>query len=221
MLDKRLQAIADRIPQHSIVADIGTDHGYLPVELINLNKAKFCYACDIAEGPLNSAKKTIERARLEDKINTILCNGLNKVPTDANVAVIAGMGWMTAKTILEDDFHRLNQFDLIIVQINRDAHLLREWIITNNFNIEFEEVVYHRHYYVIIGFNPKKINTEDYTVLEVYFGKALLNSKNNVTREYFEYLIKKKEAILNKINKDDNYQELLQQITFLSNTIKS
>ena len=155
MKNKRLQAIADCVINDCIMADIGTDHAYLPCELIHSKKAVKCYACDIAEGPLNSAKATIEQERLQDKIEPILCPGLRDVPKDANVAVIAGMGWMTCKIILEDDFDKLSQFDQILIQVNRDVSHLRTWLMNHQFEIELEKVVHDRLFYTILGFNPK------------------------------------------------------------------
>ena len=96
MLSVRLKAIADCVPEGTIVADIGTDHAFLPVELIASGKIERAYACDIGTGPLEHARATVAEAGLQAQISLILTPGLEKVPQDAQVAVIAGMGWMTA-----------------------------------------------------------------------------------------------------------------------------
>ena len=114
MLSVRLKAIADCVPEGTIVADIGTDHAFLPVELIASGKIERAYACDIGTGPLEHARATVAEAGLQAQISLILTPGLEKVPQDAQVAVIAGMGWMTAKEILENDFERLGQFQRIL-----------------------------------------------------------------------------------------------------------
>ena len=124
MKNKRLQAILDCLEGPCILADIGTDHGYLPCEAIRINKAQFCYACDIAEEPLKRAEKTIQNAHMEDRVKTILCPGLTDVPKDADAVVIAGMGWHTVKMILENDFERLSQFSQIVIQVNREVESL-------------------------------------------------------------------------------------------------
>ena len=93
MLSVRLKAIADCVPEGTIVADIGTDHAFLPVELIASGKIKRAYACDIGTGPLEHARATVVEAGLQAQISLILTPGLEKVPQDAQVAVIAGMGW--------------------------------------------------------------------------------------------------------------------------------
>lgn len=144
MLSVRLKAIADCVPEGTIVADIGTDHAFLPVELIASGKIKRAYACDIGTGPLEHARATVVEAGLQAQISLILTPGLEKVPQDAQVAVIAGMGWMTAKEILENDFERLGQFQRILVQVNREVASLRRWIMDHGFEIVTEKLVHDR-----------------------------------------------------------------------------
>ena len=78
-IDNRLSNIASLIDNCESFADIGTDHGYLPIYLIQANKAQYGYACDVAKMPLNSAKENISKYNLCDKISTILSDGLDKV----------------------------------------------------------------------------------------------------------------------------------------------
>ena len=151
MLSVRLKAIADCVPEGTIVADIGTDHAFLPVELIASGKIERAYACDIGTGPLEHARATVAEAGLQAQISLILTPGLEKVPQDAQVAVIAGMGWMTAKEILENDFERLGQFQRILVQVNREVASLRRWIMDHGFEIVTEKLVHDRHYYQIVS----------------------------------------------------------------------
>lgn len=204
MRNKRLQAIADCVIQDCIMADIGTDHAYLPCELIRSSKAVKCYACDIAEGPLNSAKATIEQERMQDKIVPILCPGLKDVPSDANVAVIAGMGWMTCKIILEEDFNKLSQFDQVLIQVNRDVAHLRSWLMEHQFEIELEKVVHDRLFYTIIGFNPKHKKHVVLNQEEILFGPMLLKHPDQDCLDYFQFLYNQNETILQKMNRDSN-----------------
>ncbi len=213
MLDKRLLSICEEIPSGSIVADIGTDHAYLPCELIRKNQAAKCYACDIAIGPLESAIETIKKAGFEQQITTILCPGLNDVPNDANVVVIAGMGYMSAKTILENDIHRLKQFDLIIIQVNREVEKIRKWIIEHQYKITFEKLVYNRHYYVIIGFSPKLILDNNYNEFEILFGKFL--NTGIECNGYYQKLIDRNTQIINNITSDETIKRLKEQNNYL------
>ncbi len=216
MKNKRLQAIVNLIPENSIVADIGTDHGYLPCELIQKNIAIKCYACDIAKMPLESAKETIERSNLQNQIETILCPGIELVPNDANVVVIAGMGWVSAKSILENDFDKLSQFDLVIVQVNREVENLRKWIDHHQFHIEYEEVVLDRLYYQIVAFSPKKQAKHRLTRYEIEFGPLLIHKKNDAMRSYFEHILNRNQELLSKIGEDsEKSKEVKSKIEFL------
>ena len=85
------------IDKGMVVADIGTDHAFLPVMLVRDGISDHVYACDVAKGPLQAAKENIAHFQLTDKITTILTDGLRDVPSDVNCIVIAGMGFVTAK----------------------------------------------------------------------------------------------------------------------------
>lgn len=199
MKNKRLQAIADCVPYGSIVADIGTDHAYLPCELIRSGKAKRCFACDINEKPLAMAKLTVESENMQDHIETILCPGLKRVPNEANVAIIAGMGWMTAETILEDDLAKLSQFDLILVQVNRDLPYLREWLMNHQFEIKIERIVFDRFHYCIIGFSGKQQQSYILSKEDLLFG-TLLDSKDSECCSYYQSIIDKNNQILARLS---------------------
>lgn len=221
MKNQRLQTIADCVISNSIVADIGTDHAYLPCELISEGKALKCYACDIAEGPLHCAQETIKNAGYQDKIETILCPGLKDVPFDANVAVIAGMGWMTAEKILEDDFDKLEQFDQILIQVNRDVALLRKWLMNHHFPIMIEKTVHEKMFYEIIGFNPKKKEAYSLSKEQLLFGVHRSVDLDEATLEHYRFIYKQNQGILEQLNPEsDKAKELLWQNRFLQEKIK-
>ena len=100
-IDDRLKSIASLVDKCESFADIGTDHGYLPIYLISNNIANFGYACDVAIGPLNSAKENISKYQLNDKIMTILSDGLEKVPY-VNTVIMAGMGGILITQLLNN-----------------------------------------------------------------------------------------------------------------------
>ena len=92
-LSHRLETIASFVPKGSIVADIGTDHGYIPIWLLQQKIAVKAIAMDIGEGPLKRAREHIVLYGLEDLIETRLSNGLSGLyPKEADTVVIAGMG---------------------------------------------------------------------------------------------------------------------------------
>ena len=106
-LSKRLACIAGMVSKNSILADIGCDHGLLPISLIQQGVISKAYACDINPRPLQRAEEAIIQANCCGTISTILSDGLQQVPSDADCIVIAGMGFETIRNILENGIDRL------------------------------------------------------------------------------------------------------------------
>lgn len=100
----RLNKLATMVDQDARIADIGTDHAYLPIELVKSGKVNFAIASDIGKGPLDNAKQDIKEAGLEGKIETRLGAGLETISAKDNIdtIVIAGMGGNLMSQILND-----------------------------------------------------------------------------------------------------------------------
>ena len=92
-LSHRMQSVADLVTPGECLADIGTDHGYIPIEMVRTGRTKRAIAMDVKEGPLKRAVENIHRADLEEKIEIRLSDGAKGLkPYEADRAVIAGMG---------------------------------------------------------------------------------------------------------------------------------
>lgn len=202
MLNKRLQTILDLIDNAKVVADIGSDHALLPIAIVDSNRATRVYACDVAQGPLNSAIANINKYKVEDKVIPILSNGLAKVPYDVDTIVIAGMGYNTIKMILEADIERLDGFRTIIIQSNNDLVELREWISNHHYNIVDEKIIFDRKYYTIIKINTKqgKVLNDD----ELIFGPILINNRSKEWYGFHQQRLNKLLEIYESINNDEN-----------------
>lgn len=95
-LSDRLQAVASMVTENSRLADVGTDHGYIPIYLCEMGKIPSAIAMDVKKGPLLRAKMNIERYHMQEKIRTRLSDGVLKLnPDEADSVVIAGHGWNT------------------------------------------------------------------------------------------------------------------------------
>ena len=141
-LSPRLQCIADCVPQGARLADIGTDHGYLPVWLLLNGKLKQAIASDINAGPLTRARRTAEM--YDVPLDLRLCAGLEGIaPEEADTVVIAGMG---GETIIE--IIRAAAWDwkgrALLLQPMTKAELLRRWLTGNGFCIKRERLVRDR-----------------------------------------------------------------------------
>ena len=185
-MSKRIRALAELVPSGSVLADIGTDHGLLPILAIELGIVSKAYACDVAEGPLSQAAANIAQKGLQDSITTILGNGFENVPEDCTSAVLAGMGYYTAAGILEDAIDRLGQFKAVIVQINADVPMLRKWISDHHFTIQKERTIEDRKkYYTAIVFNTDQ--HEAYTELQQYAGVEEVQEDKATWIEYLNW----------------------------------
>ena len=135
-IDSRLKDISDLIDQCDIIADIGTDLGYLPIYLIQKGICNKAIAADVAINPLNSAKENINHYQLNDKIITKLTNGLVNIEK-VNFVIIAGMGGNLIIDILSN---QTNLHDNYILQPNLHVDLVRKYLSENGYKIIDEKV---------------------------------------------------------------------------------
>ena len=142
MIDKRLEAIASRVRRGCRLADIGTDHAYLPIYLMQRGISERVIAADINESPLAVAAQNINKANLQDKIALRLGSGLSVLaPDEVDDIVIAGMGGELIANLLADaPFIRSSQYRLILQPMSRPEKL-REFLLANGFAIENEEII--------------------------------------------------------------------------------
>ncbi|MBQ1467090.1 MAG: SAM-dependent methyltransferase [Solobacterium sp.] len=184
-MNKRLKAIEQLVPKDRITADIGTDHAYLPIQLVKTGKCSKVYACDIRRGPLAIAEENIRNAGYTRHIPVILSDGFEYVPMDTDCVVIAGMGVYTGVGILEKALNRLSLLKEIIVQVNDDVPVLRKWISDHGYTILEEDIVTDKkHTYMIVVFSAD--DHSGYSEEEILFGPVLLQKKDPVFQQYWQ-----------------------------------
>lgn len=140
-LSRRLAAICALLPETDGVVDVGTDHGHIPVHLLQTGFSGRVCATDIREGPLSTARRTAEEFGFADKINFYLTDGLTGI-AGAGIAsvVIAGMGGENIADIL-DRAPWTKENRLLVLQPMSKAPFLRSWLLENGFRIETESLV--------------------------------------------------------------------------------
>ena len=181
-MNKRLNALAEMVDKGSRVADIGTDHAYLPIELMNENKVSYAIASDIAAGPLQNAKDDIVAAGFEDKIETRLGAGLSTITkTDKiDTVVIAGMGGKLMVQILDDALNNGFKFKNLVLEPNIGEPGVRKWLIEHQYRILTEDLIAEAgHTYELIKARLGE-ERESLTEKELYFGPFILKEKNPV-----------------------------------------
>jgi len=152
-LDKRLSAVAALVRQGSRLADIGTDHAYLPVYLVQAGVCPSAIASDIGEGPLEAARRTVTENGLTSEIALRLGDGLATVTADeVEDVAIAGMGGETIAAILEAaPWVKDGRIRLILQPMTR-AEDLRRWLLHNGFSVSEEHLIVDgRHLYPVLA----------------------------------------------------------------------
>jgi tRNA (adenine22-N1)-methyltransferase len=194
MLTPRLQAIAEMIPQGASLADIGTDHGYLPIALLKEAQIPYAIAADINEKPLASARKNTGEAFL-DKMQFRLGNGIEPIePGEVDLVVIAGMGGELISEILSADWEKTRSIPTYILQPMVKVPVLRKFLHENHFRILDEELVREgKKFYQII----KVVHGEEKDFNPIYeeIGPVILGKAGIVLQEYLDFRIERIEII--------------------------
>ena len=150
-LQPRLQLLASLIPEGSRLADVGTDHGYVPVYLLQRGLIDGAIASDIGAEPLQHAKNTAAEYDVEG-IDFRLCPGLDAIaPEECDTILIAGMGGETIITILENAPWTKRGDHLLLLQPMTKVEMLRKWLADNGYNFTGERLVFDKdHLYPIM-----------------------------------------------------------------------
>jgi len=198
-LSNRLQAIANFIPKNSMVADIGTDHGYIPMYLIEKKISKQVIASDVSQGSLNKTISYIKDLKMEDKVIPRLGDGLEVIkPFEVDTVVIAGMGGLLIKEILDKDLNITNSITNFILQPMIASIELREYLINNNFKIIDEDLIKEDDKFYEVIFAKKG---KDYIEKEINFeiSKQILEKKHPLIKEFIDHKILMAKNILNNL----------------------
>lgn len=214
-LDSRLLCVASLVRKGKTLLDVGTDHAYLPVYLLQKGICPSAVVCDINQGPLNNAKQTIENAELEKYITPVLSDGLKSVEENcAEDIAIAGMGGILISEILScAEWVKQNGIHLILQPMTHSEDT-RKLLIENGFEIDRELACSDsKHVYCVIS----AIYTGNVTAHEqgyIYYGE-LPNCKTDDAEKWLkkEYSsIRKKRDALQNAGKNLNEVEYLSAI---------
>lgn len=187
-LSHRLERVASFVPREAIVADIGSDHAYLPCYLVSNGLAERAVAGEVVKGPYESAKKQVAQEGLEERITVRLASGLAAIgPSDGVTAVtIAGMGGPLIASILDQDKERLDGVERLILQPNVHARAIREWAAANGWTIVDEEIIEeNRKIYEIIVLERTE-EAHQYTEAELLLGPKLMMERTEVFRSKWQ-----------------------------------
>ena len=219
-INARLKKIGDLVETNSFCLDVGCDHALLDIYLIHRNKNIKTIASDIAEGPLEQAKKNIKRERLDKEIELRLGPGLKTYSKEINTIIISGMGGRNIIGICKEDSKILKQVDTLIISPNNYQEDVKRYLCKKGFYIENEEFVKDKRFiYQIIIFKKGK---KRYSKKEYFFGPVFLIKKGPLFREYYERELKSRQILLTLLPK--NYKmkkyQIKKEIEMIKNEIE-
>ncbi len=199
-INARLKTIGDLVEKDSICLDVGCDHALLDIYLVHRKANIKTIASDIAQGPLEQAKKNIEREHLEDVIETRLGSGLETYTDEINTIIISGMGGRNIIGIFKDNIKKLNKVDTLIISPNNYQEDVKRFLCKHGFYIQNEEFVKDKKFiYQIIIFKKGK---KRYSKKEFFFGPIFLEKKGPLFREYYERELKSREILISLLPKN-------------------
>lgn len=189
-LSKRLAMVGAEVPSGARLADIGSDHAYLPTALMLEGKIQYAVAGEVVKGPFESAKRQVAKNGLSNKITVRLADGLAAVvPEDRiDTVTIAGMGGTLIAHILDEGVRsgNLQKTERLILQPNVGEQNVRQWLIANEYWIEREHILEENDkiYEIIVALPVTAAKTDsrkgEYTEKELFFGPLLAVEKSPI-----------------------------------------
>ena len=188
MISKRLEMVASLVPKNVRMADIGCDHAYVPIALLQRKQVTLAIGCDLNKGPLEAAKRNAERLNFDaERLQLRLGNGMQVLsPGEVDVVTIAGMGADLMIDIFSASPDIVESLSRIVVSPNVAPWVVRRWAMEHHFAICEEEVVCdNNRFYEVFAFEPTEQDVS-YSEMELYFGVKLPYKKDEITKAYFE-----------------------------------
>lgn len=208
-LSKRLKAVADMVGTGSVLADIGTDHAYIPIWLVSRESVPRAVAMDVNEGPLKRAQENIRQNGLEEKIETRLSDGFKALaPGEADAAVIAGMGGGLTIRILKSGMEVVRSLKECILQPQSEIDKVRTFLLEEGFSFIREDMVEEDgKYYPMMCVRPPgspecTAESEKWPETELLYGRLLLEERHPVLRDYLEREIRIKTGIIRSLEEN-------------------
>lgn len=212
-LSKRLTALANMVTDGNRLADIGTDHGYIPIYLCQTGKIPSALAMDIGKGPLQQAQTHIAEHGLSEQIKTRLSDGMAALQFgEADTILIAGMGGGLVMKILSEGAEKLTGKEELILQPQSEIALVREFLRVRNFQILNEDMILEDgKYYPMMKVSQQKA-AEQTKILpqEVAdaFGPVLLQKRHPVLKEWLERELRTTNSVIEQLSAQPDYERI-------------
>lgn len=229
-LSKRLQVVASYVKDGMRVADIGSDHAYLPCYLVKQKIASSVIAGEVVEGPFRSAKTQVEASNLNHLIEVRKGDGLAVIGSgEVDCIIIAGMGGPLITSILDKGKNKLVQVQRLILQPNVGAKRIRQWLIENQWELVYEEILEEdeKIYEVLVADKGTPLRPYKNLQKELLLGPFLLKEKNEVFQkkwmlecEKWKKVLKHLEYAQSKQDIELKKQQFLEKISIVEEVLK-
>ncbi len=207
-LSKRLKAVAELVTPGMRLADVGTDHGYIPIYLTEAGVIPSAIAMDINKGPLERAKEHIREHGLEGKIQTRLSDGLKNLQmNEADCMIAAGMGGGLVIRILSEERDTAGSLKELILQPQSEIDSVRKYLTEEGYRIVAEDMVYEDgKYYPMMKAVPCMAGAGEipYSEEELEFGRVLLQQAHPVLGEFLEREMEIQNRILSALESQES-----------------
>lgn len=225
-LSKRLEKVAQYVRKGDRLLDIGSDHAYLPCELIENEVISYAIAGEVVKGPFERSKEEVSRRQLEELVDVRLGSGLDVIrQADQMTTVsICGMGGKLIQQILEDGQAKgkLEGIELLLLQPNVDEPAVRQWLDENGYRISNEDIVEENKklYEVIVAEKADDKTSTEYSAIDYQFGVHLRVDCPSLYIEKWTKEVKKRTEIIEKLkaspkNNEAKENELKEEITMI------
>lgn len=217
-LSKRMQALADMVTDGNRLADIGTDHGFLPIYLIQQKKIPTAIAMDINRGPLQRAREHIEKEGLSSVIQTRQSDGLQALSEgEADTILIAGMGGGIILHILQANLNKAQGVKEMILQPQSEISMVRGFLMEHHFQFLQEDMILEEgKYYPMMRVRYDSRMVESMNECQLRYGRLLLEQRHPVLQKYLMQEAQVQQKILNNLidmpSKNDKILERIVQL---------
>ena len=202
-LSQRLSSVASMVTAGNCLADVGTDHGYVPIYLYERNIIPRAIAMDVNKGPLERAALHIAESGMKEAIETRLSDGLTALkPGEADSVVIAGMGGPLIIRILSAHPEITESLKELILQPQSEISEVRIWLYEQGYEIIEEHMVFEDGKYYPMFKAVKNLEAKKLTDLEYKYGKLSVLGEPEVLRAYLVREIANKQNILQKLSEE-------------------
>lgn len=204
-LSNRLQAVADLLSDGLVVADIGTDHGYIPIYLVESGKSPRAFAMDINGGPLARARENINSHQLSKEIEVRQSDGVKALQTgECEAVVVAGMGGALAVKIMTEGVAIFRSLKEFILQPQSELEKVRLFLYENGYDIIEEDMVledgkYYPMMKVVNAMQAVNGQAKQYNMAELRYGRKLLQKKHPVMKVFLKKEFNSKQVIVQKL----------------------